>query len=98
MRAYTHRDVAGHTDSESAQHYDSEKLPQMFIVLRTGFEPLLMTSIGSGGRRCTNGATTWVDLFPECWSGSLVDWFTGWLLSLQTLSNAKQINKVVKAL
>ena len=35
--------VVGHTDSESAQHFDSEKaLTIFFIVLRTGFEPLVL--------------------------------------------------------
>ena len=42
MRAYIHTGV-GHTDSESAQHFDSEKLPQIFLfiflVLLTVFEP-----------------------------------------------------------
>ena len=51
MRAYAHR--VGHTDNESAQHFDSEKLKQMFLVLRTGFEPQVMESIGSRGRRST---------------------------------------------
>ena len=31
-----------HTDNESAQQFDSEKLIQFVIVLRTGFEPLSM--------------------------------------------------------
>ena len=44
----------GHTDNESAQHFDSEKLSQNFLVLRTGFEPLIMESIGSRSRRSTN--------------------------------------------
>ena len=36
----------GHTDNESAHHYifDSEKLSQFVIVLRTGFEPLILGS------------------------------------------------------
>ena len=34
----------GHTDNESAQHFDSEKLSQMFLVLWTGFEPLVFGS------------------------------------------------------
>ena len=34
----------GHTDNESAQHFDSEKLSQFVIVLRVGFEPLLFGS------------------------------------------------------
>ena len=42
----------GHTD-ESAQHY-TRKNSQICLVLRTGFEPLLMESIGSRGRRSTN--------------------------------------------
>ena len=37
----------GHTDNESAQHFDSEKLSQIFIVLRAGFQHLVMQSIGS---------------------------------------------------
>ena len=36
-----------HTDNESAQHFDSEKVSQIVLVLRTGFEPLSMASIGS---------------------------------------------------
>ena len=32
----------GHIDNESAQHLDSEKLSQLFLVLRTGFEPLVL--------------------------------------------------------
>ena len=43
-----------HTDGESAQQFDSEKLSQIFLVLRTGIEPLVMESIGSRGRRSTN--------------------------------------------
>ena len=46
----------GHTDNESA-HFDSEKLTN-FLVLQTGFEPLVMESIGSRGRRSTNSATS----------------------------------------
>ena len=44
----------GHTENESAQHFDS----QIFLVLRMGFEPLPMESIGSRGRHSTNWATT----------------------------------------
>ena len=33
----------GHTD-ESAQHFDSKKLSQIFLVLQTGFEPLIFGS------------------------------------------------------
>ena len=33
------------------QHFDSEKLSQIFLVLWTGFEPLVMESIGSRGWR-----------------------------------------------
>ena len=57
MRAVYTRGV-GHTDNESAQHFDSEKLLQICLVLRTGFEPLVIESIGSQGRRSTNWATT----------------------------------------
>ena len=35
----------GHTDNESAQHFDSEKLSQFMFVLRTEFEPLFVESI-----------------------------------------------------
>ena len=38
-------------DVKQAQHFDSEKLSQVFLVLRTGFEPLVMESIGFRGRR-----------------------------------------------
>ena len=49
----------GHIGSESAQHCRlGNKLSQLFLVLRTGFEPLDMESIGSGGRRSTTWATT----------------------------------------
>ena len=41
MRIHT---GVGHTDNESAQHFDSEKLSQLFLVLRTGFEPLVFES------------------------------------------------------
>ena len=34
----------GHTDSELAQDFDSEKLSQIFLVLWTGFEPLIFGS------------------------------------------------------
>ncbi len=44
----------GHTDNESAQHFDTEKLIYIFLVLRTGFEPLVMESIGSRSRRSTH--------------------------------------------
>ena len=44
----------GHTDNESAQNVDSEKLAQICLVLRTGFEPLVMETVGSRGRRFTN--------------------------------------------
>ena len=37
MRIHT---GVGHTGNESA-HFESEKLPQIFIVLRTGFEHLV---------------------------------------------------------
>ena len=40
----------GHTDNESAQHFDSEKLSQILLVLRTGLEPLVMESNGSRGK------------------------------------------------
>ena len=30
----------GHTDNDSA-HFESEKLPQIFLVLRTGFKHLV---------------------------------------------------------
>ena len=43
----------GHTD-ESAQQFDSEKLLQIFLVLWTGFELLVIESIGSRGQRSTN--------------------------------------------
>ena len=33
-----------HTDNESAQHFDSENLLQIVLVLRTGFEPLVFGS------------------------------------------------------
>ena len=54
--AYSHSGLAGHTDSESAQHFWlGEKLSQIFPVLLTGFEPL---TFGSRVRRCpTNWAT-----------------------------------------
>ena len=42
-RVRIHRGV-GHTDNESAQHFDSEKLSQIFLVLRMGFEPLVFRS------------------------------------------------------
>ena len=35
----------GHTNNESAQHFDSEKLNKI-LVLWTGFEPLVMEPIG----------------------------------------------------
>ena len=44
----------GHTGNKSAQHFDSEKLSQICLVLWTGFEPLVMESIGFRGRRSTN--------------------------------------------
>ena len=44
----------GHTDNESAQQFDSEELLQFFLVLLTGFEPLVIVSIGSRGRRSTH--------------------------------------------
>ena len=45
---------AAHTDNESAQFFYSEKLAEMFLVLRTGLEPLIMESIRSRGRRSTH--------------------------------------------
>ena len=38
---YIHTGV-GHTDNESAQHFDSDKLAHIFLVLRTGFKPLYL--------------------------------------------------------
>ena len=35
----------GDTDNESVKHFDSEKLSHFFLVLRTGFEPLVIGSI-----------------------------------------------------
>ena len=43
-----------HTNTESAQHLDSEKLLQLLCVLLTGFEPQVF---GSLVRRSTNWAT-----------------------------------------
>ena len=40
----------GHTGNESAQHSDLEKLSQFFLLLRTGFKPLVFGS--------------WVDALP----------------------------------
>ena len=40
MRAYM---GVGHTDNEPA-HFDSDKLTQICLVLRTGFEPLIFGS------------------------------------------------------
>ena len=34
----------GHIDNESAQHVDSEKPSQLFLVLLAGFEPLVFGS------------------------------------------------------
>ena len=42
--AHIHMGV-GHTNNKSAQYFDSEKLSQILIVLRTGLEPLAMESI-----------------------------------------------------
>ena len=42
----------GNTD-ESA-HFDSDKLLQIFLVLLMRFEPLVMESTGSRGRRSSN--------------------------------------------
>ena len=47
MRACIH---FGHTDNESAQHFDSDKLWQFFLVLLTGFVPQVF---GSRVQRCT---------------------------------------------
>ena len=55
MRMHT---GVGHTDSESAQHFDSEKLSQIFLVLLTGFEPWV---IRSWVRRSAN----WASLSPR---------------------------------
>ena len=41
MRVHT---GVGHTDSEATQHFDSEKLSQIFLVLLTRFEPLVFAS------------------------------------------------------
>ena len=49
---YTQGD--GHTDNESTQHFDSEKLSQIVLVLLAGFEPQVF---GSRVRRSTNWAT-----------------------------------------
>ena len=49
MRVYTHR--GGHTDSESAQQFDSEKLSQIVLVLPVGFEPRVF---GSGVQHSTS--------------------------------------------
>ena len=38
--------AVGHTDDESAQHFDSKKLLQFCLVLRKGIEPLVVESIG----------------------------------------------------
>ena len=48
------RGGVGHKDSESAQHFDSEKHSQFFLVLLTRFEPRVF---GSQVRRSTNWAT-----------------------------------------
>ena len=55
-----HTGVAGHTDSESAQHFwPPEKLSQIVLVLLTqaGFEPLIFCIFGSRIRCSTNWAT-----------------------------------------
>ena len=49
----THTGV-GHTDNESAPHFYSEKLSQIFLVLLTGFKPWVF---GSRVWRFTNWAT-----------------------------------------
>ena len=41
MRIHT---GVGHTDSESAHNFDSEKLSQLVLVLPTGFEPRVFGS------------------------------------------------------
>ena len=46
MRIHT---GVGHTDIESAQLFDSEKLTIFVIVPRAGFKPLVMESIGYRG-------------------------------------------------
>ena len=51
MRAYTH-------GGGSTHHFDTEKLSHMLVVLRTRFEPLVMESMGSRGRRSSKWATT----------------------------------------
>ena len=58
MRAYTHGSGAHRQRVSTTFSSDSEKLSQIFLVLRTGFEPLVMESIGSRGRRSTSWATT----------------------------------------
>ena len=55
MCAYTHKDSIGHTDSESAQHFDSvTDSHRIFLVLLTGFKPRV---IESWVRCSTNWAT-----------------------------------------
>ena len=44
----------GHTDNESVQHFDSEKLSEFFLMLLTGFEPEVH---GSWVWHSTNWAT-----------------------------------------
>ena len=68
MPVYTHTGV-GHTDNELAEHFDWEKLSQMFLELMTGFKPLVF---GSRFRRSTNGATFTVKKSYRCvcvWGG-----------------------------
>ena len=67
----------GHTDNESAQHFDSEKLSQIRLVLLTGFEPRVF---GSRVRRSANWTTP-----------SLRQWHTCRKYDLHTLSVLCQI-------
>ena len=48
MSTYTHG-LVGHTENESAQHLDSDKITHNFFLgLRTSLEPLVMESTGCG--------------------------------------------------
>ena len=64
MRAYTHRGEAHRRVSTFWLGGGQWGLSQICLVLRMGFKPLVMESIGSRGRRSTNWATTspWFNL------------------------------------
>ena len=57
MRAYTQHGGGAHRQRVSATFWLG-KTHKFFIALRTGFESLVMESIGSRGRRSTNWAAT----------------------------------------